>query len=166
MEPGKGENKMGCICSDFMTGSKIILQDVLEVIRMNALEMEMSLIPAKWRDILLTELQLWAFVGDGLIYQWHRVFWGGSMIHCCGVLLCTTENVVKLRPWFERLYALGSMSWLIWGHTLLKCQVKRCKWVVFQKAVDRFKKYFVEADLKVASMRHLLISSDHKENNK
>lgn len=38
---------MGCICSDFMPGSKIILQDVLEVIRVNALEMEMSFIPAK-----------------------------------------------------------------------------------------------------------------------
>lgn len=41
VEAGEGENKMGYICSDLMSDSKIILQEVLKIISVNALEMEM-----------------------------------------------------------------------------------------------------------------------------
>lgn len=41
LEAGEGENKMVYTCSDLMSGGKIILQEVLKIIGVNALEMEM-----------------------------------------------------------------------------------------------------------------------------
>lgn len=47
---GEGESKLGCICSDLMSGSKIILQEVLRIIGVNALELEMWKCNSYWQS--------------------------------------------------------------------------------------------------------------------
>jgi len=41
VEAGEGENKMGYICSDLTSDNQIILQEILKIIGVNALEKEM-----------------------------------------------------------------------------------------------------------------------------